>query len=378
MARKDKDEMTIEERREYRKKRRIRNQILAYLSLVLLLVCIGIGGFYGVKFLINKVSGIVSQGNDVPTVSDDSVSQDQFVMSSDGMGAGVISTPEEIVEPEVTEPEVVECEEARNYINAMSLEDKVAAMFIVSPEDVTEVDRVTAAGEQVKAAVDEYGMGGIIFTDNNITSAEQFAEMLSTAQGYYQTTYNNTMWLAYNGASAADYKDSGINMTITTADSFALGSSGVLDCVTLFPFPDGVGADSLDESIDDMRETRFAAFNTAVNSGADAIILSNAKLTAVEDLPASLSYAVITETLRNDMGFDGVIITGFMDEDAITGNYSAGEAALKAVNAGADIILCSDDFYAAYDEVLTAVQSGEIPESRIDESLMRIYTAKYQ
>ncbi len=377
MARKEKDEMTIEERREYRKTRRIRNQILAYVFLVLILVCIGIGGFYGIKFLIGKVSNIVSRGNDVPTISEDSVSQDQFVMSMES-SAGVISTPEEIVEPEVTEPEVTECEEARNYINAMSLENKVAAMFMVSPEDVTEVDRVTAAGEQVKAAVDGYGMGGIIFTDNNITSAEQFAEMVSTAQGYYQTAYNNTMWLAYKGDNADSYKDSGINVTMTNANSFALGSSGVLDCVTMFPFADGNSVDSLDESIDDMRETRFAAFNTAVNSGADAIMLSNVKVPSVEDLPASLSYAMITEVIRNDMGFNGVIITGFMDEAAITDNYTAGEAALMAVNAGADIILCSDDFYAAYDEVLTAVQSGEIPESRIDESLMRIYTAKYQ
>lgn len=376
MARRDKSEMTIEERREYRKKRRIKSQILAYLFLVLLVVGIGIGGFFGVKTLSRSIRGLVSQGNDVPAVSEDSVSQDQFVVSSES--TGVIATPEEIVEPEVVEAEEPECEEARNYINAMSLEDKVAAMFIVSPEDVTEVDRVTAAGEQIKAAVEEYGMGGIIYTDNNITSAEQFSEMVATTQNYYNTTYNNNMWLAYKGDNIDNYKDAAINVTMASADSFALGSSGVLDCVTLFPFPDGSDAETLDESIDDMRENRFNAFTIAASSGADAIMLSNVKVPSIEDLPASLSYAMITEVLRNEMGFNGVIITGCLDEAAITNNYTAGEAALMAVNAGADIILCSDDFYAAYDEVLTAVQSGEIPESRIDESLMRIYTAKYQ
>lgn len=377
MARKDKNEMTVEERREYRKKRRIRNQIMAYLVLIIIVIGIGAGGFYGVKVLINKFSTLVSEGNDVPAADTGSVSQDQFVMSSDS--AGVISTPDEIVDTEIVDEGPKENEEARAYINAMSLEDKVAAMFIVSPEDITEVDTVTQAGEQMKASIDEYGVGGIMYTTANAQSADQFSELVSNTQTFYQTTYNNTMWLGYNGDNASDYSGAGLNMTITPADQFSLGSSGVLDCVTLFPFQDGQDMESTEESLDEMRENRFDSFSIATSSGADAIIMSNVIASnAGDNLPASLSYAMITETIRNELGFDGVIITGYMDEAAITGNYSAADAAIMAVNAGADMILCSDDFFAAYDGVLTAVQSGEISEERIDASLMRIYTAKYQ
>lgn len=379
MARKEKDEMTAQERREYRKNRRIRNQILAYIVLIVLLVGIGIGGFVGVKAIVGKISNLVSAGDNVPSASEDSVSQDQFVM--DDAGAGVIATPEEFDTPEVeVTPEVVECAEAREYINAMSLDDKVAAMFIVSPEDITEVDNVTMAGEQFKAAVEEYAVGGIAFAPSNATDSTQFTELVNNAQLFYQTTYNNTTWIAYTGDNASDYPEAGINVTITAADQFALGSTGTLDVVSAFPFQDGVRTDSLDESMDDLRANRFSAFSTAASSGADGIIVSDAILSTAtgEEMPACLSYAVCTDILRNELGFDGVIIAGFMDGAAVTGSYSSADAAVKAVNAGADMIMCSDDFLAAYDAVLTAVQSGEISEDRIDESLMRIYTAKYQ
>lgn len=378
MARKDLDNMTIEEKREYRRNRRIRSQILAYIFLVLIVACIGVGGFYGVRLLAGKVRGIVSQGNDVPTASQDSVSQDQFVMSS--VSAGVIATPDDSIQDTDVVPQKTECEAARKYISEMRLEDKVAAMFIVSPEDITEVDRVTTAGDKMKEAAEKYCVGGMVFSDNNITGDDQIKEMLGTTQDYFKTKYNNTIWLIYSGDKDGGYKDAGVNVTMTAADSFALGSSGVLDCVTLFPFQNGGDAETVDESIDDMKELRFDAFTGAFTSGADAMMLSNVRAAAAtgEDVPISLSYAMITEVIRGELEFDGVIITGPLDAKAITDNYSAGEAAIKAVNAGADMLLCSDDFFAAYEEVLTAVQSGEIPESRIDESLMRIYTAKYE
>lgn len=378
MARKDRDEMTAQERREYRRNRRIRNQIVAYLVLILILAGIGIGGFLGVRALVGKVKGIISAGDNVPTVSEDSVSQDQFIM--DGESAGVIASPEEFVEPEPEIAEPQECAAAREYINAMSLDDKVAAMFIVAPEDITEVDNVTVAGEQFKAALEEYGVGGIAFAPSNANSAEQFTELVTNGQTFYQTTYNNTTWMFYMGDNVNDYPDAGINVTMTPADQFSLGSSGKLDVVTAFPFQDGEKAASIEESMDEIRENRLGVFTTAINSGADGILVSDANLASAtgEDMPACLSYAVCTDVIRNELGFDGVIIAGFMNEPGVTDGYNAADAAIKAVNAGADMILCSDDFLAAYDAVLTAVQSGEISEDRIDESLMRIYTAKYQ
>ena len=107
-------------------------------------------------------------------------------------------------------------------------------------------------------------------------------------------------------------------------------------------------------------------------------MVSHVTAAAVEDgtLPASLSKALITDTLRGELGFQGVIITDALDMSAITQYYTSEEAAVKALDAGADMLLMPEDFEAAYNAVLTAVKDGTIQESRIDESLERIYRVK--
>ena len=76
------------------------------------------------------------------------------------------------------------------------------------------------------------------------------------------------------------------------------------------------------------------------------------------------------------MGFKGIILTDTLDIPAITDNYSSGDAALNAVNAGADMLLCPEDLDEAIQSLLKAVEDGDIEESRINESVVRILTAK--
>ena len=77
-----------------------------------------------------------------------------------------------------------------------------------------------------------------------------------------------------------------------------------------------------------------------------------------------------------EMGFDGVVITDSMSMNAITDYYTADEAAVKALQAGADMILMPEDFETAYQGVLDAVNNGTLTEDRINESLVRIYRVK--
>ena len=92
--------------------------------------------------------------------------------------------------------------------------------------------------------------------------------------------------------------------------------------------------------------------------------------------PATLSPEIVQGYLRQELGFSGVVITDSMEMRAITKHYTDGEAAVLAILAGCDIILQPKDFQAAYEGVLTAVEDGRIPESRIDESLYRILQLK--
>jgi len=94
-----------------------------------------------------------------------------------------------------------------------------------------------------------------------------------------------------------------------------------------------------------------------------------------DDTPASLSKE-ITVLLREELGFEGVIVTDALNMGAIQNHYTAKEAAIAALEAGADIILMPSDFEEAFHGVMEAVESGIISEERIEESVRRILRIK--
>ncbi len=95
-----------------------------------------------------------------------------------------------------------------------------------------------------------------------------------------------------------------------------------------------------------------------------------------DDLPASMSETMITEKLRNELGYNGVIITDAMAMGAVADSYTSAEAAVTAVKAGVDIVLMPQNFDEAFDGVMKAVSDGEISASQLDESVLRILTLK--
>lgn len=95
-----------------------------------------------------------------------------------------------------------------------------------------------------------------------------------------------------------------------------------------------------------------------------------------DDTPCSLSRKMVTEILRGDLGYDGIIVTDAMNMGAIVEQYTSGEAAVAAINAGVDMILMPQDFHQAAEDVLSAIDRGEISEERIDESVRRILNVK--
>lgn len=95
-----------------------------------------------------------------------------------------------------------------------------------------------------------------------------------------------------------------------------------------------------------------------------------------DGLPASLSPTMLTDKLRGELGYDGVIITDSLAMGAITQNYSSAESSVLAFTAGADLLLMPYDYIAAYEGILSAVQNGEISMARLDESVLRILRLK--
>ena len=105
-------------------------------------------------------------------------------------------------------------------------------------------------------------------------------------------------------------------------------------------------------------------------------MVSHITVTSADKLPSSLSYEIITRKLRNELGYNGVIITDSMAMGAVADSYTSDIAAVMAVKAGVDIILMPENFEKAFNGVLNAVKSGEISISRIDESTERVLTLK--
>ncbi len=129
--------------------------------------------------------------------------------------------------------------------------------------------------------------------------------------------------------------------------------------------------------LSDLETVDLIPFQSGINAGCGAIMVSHTIVTAMDpDHPATLSPAV-HQYLRQNMRFDGVIITDDLDMDAISDHYGAGEAAVLAVLAGNDM-LCAWSYKSQYDAVLEAVASGRITQQQLDSSVLRILRWKQQ
>ncbi|MDT8342283.1 MAG: glycoside hydrolase family 3 N-terminal domain-containing protein [Longimicrobiales bacterium] len=128
-----------------------------------------------------------------------------------------------------------------------------------------------------------------------------------------------------------------------------------------------------------MDTVELVPFRAAVAAGMGAIMTAHISVPALSggrSEPATLSAAVMDTLLRREMGFDGLLVTDAMDMGAIERGWGRGEASVRAVEAGADILLMPPNPEVAIDAVLDAVVEGRIPEARIDRSVRRILEAK--
>ena len=95
-----------------------------------------------------------------------------------------------------------------------------------------------------------------------------------------------------------------------------------------------------------------------------------------DGLPASLSYQLITEKLRHELGYQGLIVTDSLAMGAVTDHYDSGQAALMAFQAGADLLLMPEDYALAFDSLLQAAEEGVISRERLEKSVLRVLTWK--
>ncbi|WP_099206039.1 glycoside hydrolase family 3 protein [Scatolibacter rhodanostii] len=166
--------------------------------------------------------------------------------------------------------------------------------------------------------------------------------------------------------------------------SEGLKSQKVLSCFKHFPGHGAVAEDTHEgfavtqKSWEELRKSEIVPFQRAVEEKIPFLMVSHIEAPNVtgDNVPASLSFRMMTELLRDEMGYEGIIITDSMQMKAITNQYDSASAAVKAIQAGADIVLMPQNFLEAYQGVLQAIKEGAITQERINQSLQRILAVR--
>ncbi len=170
--------------------------------------------------------------------------------------------------------------------------------------------------------------------------------------------------------------------TLVSAAVSGFHLSGVACCIKHFPGHGDTSADShygsvyVYKTLDEMRTNEFKPFISGINSGADAVMIGHLIVADQGNIPALFSSSLITGVLRNELGFNGVVISDSLQMKAMTDYYGAADIPVMAVAAGCDILLMPTDLEVTVSSLETAVQNGIISEERINESVRRILILK--
>ena len=339
-------------------------------------------------------------------------------------------------------------------LQSMTIEQKVAQMFVVSPDALTGVKGTTIFGDITQDALSRIPLGGMIYMQENLQNADQVRVMLQMTQAYSEEITGLPMLLFIDeeggtvtrisgneafpdipkissmavvgaggdpaqalaaGETIGGYlSDMGFNAdlapvadVLSEPDNQVIGtrsfgsdpqvvaemavsmgegleSQGVLACFKHFPGHGSTvedtheGTASSNKTLEQMKECELVPFQRAIDEGAQMIMVSHISLPNVIGYitPASLSPYLLKNILRDQMGYEGIIITDAMNMGAITEHYSAADAAVLAVQAGADMILMPEDLWSAYTAVVHAVRDGQIRETDIDDAVRRILKVK--
>lgn len=396
--------------------------------------------------------GILSSADGEKT-EDGSSASDQMQKTEDDK-----TENNETAEQEMTESEEKPMTEdlgtaVQEKLAAMTLEQKVAQMFVITPEALTGAGTVVQAGEQTRASLAACPVGGLIYMAQNLTDPEQTKEMLARTMEFSEESVGLPIFLgvdeeggtvtrvaqnpAFGAADVGDMRDIGATENAELAyqagqtmgaylhelgfnldfapvadvltneanevvyyrsfgsdaqnvsqmveqEKKGLEENQVLACIKHFPGHGATSADThagmayVDKSWEELQMQELIPFQEQVNQNVSMIMAGHFSLPQVtgDDTPCSLSQTIITEKLRNEMGYDGLVITDALNMGAVSNWYTSAEAAVMAVQADVDLLLMPSDFQAAYQAVLAACESGEIPQERIDASVTRILKVK--
>lgn len=343
----------------------------------------------------------------------------------------------------------------KEKIAGMSIEEKVAQLFVITPEALTNVEEVTTDSEITKSSLERYPVGGLIYFSKNIKTKEDLTKMLSNTQGYSKEITGLPIFLSIDeeggdiariansksievqslpnmseigelgnpqdayevGVTIGSYlSELGFNLdyapvadvmsnpdnVVVKNRSFGsnpalvslmtlkvlegLNEQGVYGTLKHYPGHGATEGDThegyayTNRTLEEMMNNEMFPFIDGIKNNVSFIMVGHISVPNItgDNTPSSLSDIMITDILRNQLGYEGIVITDALNMGAIQESYPSEVAVVKALKAGVDLLLMPANFEEAYEGLLKAVREGEIPEERINESLERILKVKFK
>lgn len=324
---------------------------------------------------------------------------------------------------------------AQAILAGMTTDEKIYQLFLVTPEQLTGVSPVTNAYDRSKNAIQSKPVGGLIYSSKNVKDRTQLSNLLTNSQKYSKFG----LFLAINDATGSvtapagtkkisslsdigatndtgkaqsaaealgkDLRSFGFNLNLAPVadiaseasnlgstsfgsdrnvvpamvEAYVKGSLNVgMPCVlSHFPVPTS-GQSS--KSLASLQTCELTSFLTGIDAGASIVMVGYADMTAISDkgLPACLNPDIVNGLLRSDLEFSGVVMTDALDNGVITGKYKNGQAAVLALQAGADLLYRPENLDAAVNAIKAALKDGTLTEERLNESVLRILAMKVQ
>ena len=339
-------------------------------------------------------------------------------------------------------------------LGSMTLHEKICQMMFMYQVQMPDVLAGSGTvgpyetGEKLRASLEAYPVGGILYDAGNMGSRDQFIELTDKGQEYSKypmfaavdeeggrvARVGKTLGYVIGGVSTLNpmlsYEDQGpdvakLNASIigqnmeyyglnldfapvadvhsnpanpiindraysTTFEGAAglipsavrgFHEAGVACTLKHFPGHGDTSSDThkgtvfVEKSMDDIRAHELQPFRAGIAEGADMVMAAHITVREIGE-PSLFSYDILTNLLRNECGFDGVIVSDGLNMQAITDNYTIGEVCEGAINAGCDMFCCFGDVEEAVSHIEECIINGRLTESRIDESVRRIIRCK--
>lgn len=369
--------------------------VLAALAVLLVVVCVRRGQ-------------TAAQPSPTPRTSAE-VRKDAAQALLDGM-----TTHEKICQLLIVQPEVLTGGSAVTGMTdslAAALRDYPVGGFLLSAGNMTSGEQLAALtgalADGCKTAplisVDEEG--GRVARLMNTVGTTKLGSMYSYRSLGTQGAYDNAQTLAHDIAAYGFNTDfAPVADVWTNKKSNAIGDraysddydeaaelvaaavsgfrdAGVICCLKHFPGHGSTATDShngaatVDKTLPQLRQEDLKPFVSGIAAGADMVMVGHLTVPTMDDVPASLSHKIVTNLLRYDLGFRGVIVTDGLQMQALA-QYSDGEKAVLALAAGNDMLLELDDVPGAVAAIEKALADGTLTQAALDASVLRVLQLK--